>query len=172
MLAAAHRPGSPRPRFGPAPVGSVPRLAFDSPLGRLTVFETDGAITAVVWGDKSAGPATPLLHDAKRQLLAYFAGKRRDFDLPLAPEGTPAERHVWAAMAAIPYGQTRSYGEIGRDVQMEPRAVGQACGRNPLPILLPCHRVTGADGTLVGYSGSGGIETKSKLLQLEGALLI
>lgn len=148
------------------------RLALDSPLGRLTVFEQDSQITAVVWGDKSAGPATPLLHDAKRQLLAYFEKKRRDFDLPLAPEGTEDERRIWAAMAAIPYGETRSYGEIGRALQIEPRAVGRACARNPLPILLPCHRVTGAEGELVGYSGSGGTETKRKLLQLEGALLL
>jgi methylated-DNA-[protein]-cysteine S-methyltransferase len=75
-------------------------------------------------------------------------------------------------MAAIPYGETRSYGEIGHVLDIEPRAVGHACGRNPLPILLPCHRVTGLGGKLVGYSGSGGIETKRKLLQLEGALLI
>jgi methylated-DNA-[protein]-cysteine S-methyltransferase len=150
----------------------MPRLSLDSPLGRLTVFEQDGSITALVWGDKSAGPATPLLQNAKRQLLAYFERKRRDFDLPLLPEGTADEKRIWAAMAAIPYGETRSYGEIGRLLDIEPRAVGQACGRNPLPILLPCHRVTGADGTLVGYSGSGGIETKRMLLQLEGALLL
>ena len=150
----------------------MPRLSLDSPVGRLTLFEQDGAITAIVWGDKSAGPVTPLLEKAKRQLLAYFAGKLRDFDLPLAPEGTDDEKRVWAAMAAIPYGETRSYGEIGRDLQIEPRAVGHACGRNPLPIILPCHRVTGADGKLVGYSDSGGIETKRALLQLEGALLL
>jgi len=148
------------------------RLSLDTPLGRLTIFEQDGAIAALVWGDKSSGPATPLLHDAKRQLLAYFAGKRRSFELPLAPEGTADEQRVWAAMADIPYGETRSYGDIARLVDINPRAVGQACGRNPLPIFLPCHRVTGADGALVGYSGSGGIETKRKLLQLEGALLI
>ena len=130
---------------------------------------------AVVWGDKSAGPATPLLEKAKRQFAGLFlnAGKRRDFDLPLAPEGRRRrEAHPGGALAAIPYGETRSYGEIGRDLQIEPRAVGQACGRNPLPILLPCHRVTGADGKLVGYSGSGGIETKRALLQLEGSLLL
>jgi methylated-DNA-[protein]-cysteine S-methyltransferase len=150
----------------------VPRLSLDSPLGRLTIFEQGGAITALVWGDKSSGPATPLLHDAKRQLLAYFAGKRQQFDLPLAPEGTADEQRVWAAMADIPYGETRSYGDIAKLTDVNPRAVGQACGRNPLPILLPCHRVTGADGALVGYSGSGGIETKRKLLLLEGALLL
>lgn len=148
------------------------RLALDSPLGRLTVFEQDGQLTAVVWGDKSSGPATPLLHEAKRQLQAYFEKRRRDFDLPLAPEGTEDERRVWAAMAAIPYGETRSYGDIAKLTDVNPRLVGQACGRNPLPILLPCHRVTGAEGELVGYSGSGGIETKRKLLQLEGALLL
>ncbi|HWE74171.1 MAG TPA: methylated-DNA--[protein]-cysteine S-methyltransferase [Stellaceae bacterium] len=150
----------------------MPRLSFDSPLGRLTVFEQDGSITALVWGDKSAGPATPLLQSAERQLIAYFEKKRRDFDLPLVPEGTADEKRIWEAMAAIPYGETRSYGEIGRLLDIEPRAIGQACGRNKLPILLPCHRVTGADGKLVGYSGNGGIETKRKLLQLEGALLI
>jgi methylated-DNA-[protein]-cysteine S-methyltransferase len=150
----------------------MPRLSLDSPLGRLTIFEQDGVITALVWGDKSAGPATPLLEKAKRQLLAYFAGKRRDFDLPLAPEGTEDEKRVWTAMTAIPFGETRSYGDIAKLTGVNPRLVGQACGRNPLPILLPCHRVTGADGALVGYSGSGGIETKRKLLQLEGALLI
>ncbi len=150
----------------------MPRLSLDSPLGRITIFEQDGAVTALVWGDKSSGPATPLLEKAKRQLLAYFAGKRRDFDLPLAPEGSDDEKRVWAAMADIPYGETRSYGDIAKVTDVNPRLVGQACGRNPLPILLPCHRVTGADGKLVGYSGSGGIETKRKLLQLEGALLL
>jgi len=148
------------------------RLSLPSPLGRLTLFEAGGAITALIWGGKSAGTASPLLRDAKRQLDAYFAGKRRHFDLPLAPEGSPSEQRVWAVMAQIPYGETRSYGDIAQALGLSPRAVGHACARNPLPILLPCHRVTASDGELGGYSGDGGVETKRRLLQLEGALLL
>jgi len=148
------------------------RLSFASPLGRLTLFEENGAITALIWGGKSAGRASPVLHQAKRQLDAYFAGRRRSFDLPLAPSGSRSEQHVWALMAAIPYGETRSYGELARELALSPRAVGRACARNPLPILLPCHRVTGADGELGGYSGEGGTETKRRLLTLEKALLL
>ncbi len=150
----------------------MPRLSLPSPLGRLTLFEEGAAITALVWGGKSAGKPTRLLEDAKRQLAAYFAGKRKAFDLPLLPEGSPDEQRVWALMAEIPYGETRSYGELARALSLSPRAVGHACGRNPLPIFLPCHRVVSADGELGGYSGNGGVETKRKLLQLEGALLL
>ncbi len=150
----------------------MPRLSLPSPVGRLTLFEDGGAITALVWGGKSAGKPTRLLQDAKRQLTAYFAGRRKDFALPLAPEGSPDEQRVWALMAKIPYGATRSYGALARDLQLSPRAVGHACGRNPLPIFLPCHRVVGAHGELGGYSGAGGVETKRKLLQVEGALLL
>ncbi len=148
------------------------RLSFASPLGRLTLFEEGGAITALIWGGKSAGKASPLLQTAKRQLEAYFAGRRKFFDLPLAPEGSPGEQRVWALMAKIPYGETRSYGELAQALKLSPRAIGRACARNPLPILLPCHRVTGAGGELGGYSGEGGVETKRRLLQLEGALLL
>jgi len=150
----------------------LPRLAIQSPLGRLTIFEENGAITALIWGGKSAGKPTKLLEDAKRQLASYFAGKRKSFDLPLKPEGSPDEQRVWVAMAKIPYGETRSYGDLARTLDLNPRLIGQACGRNPLPILLPCHRVVSADGALGGYSGEGGVETKRKLLMLEGALLI
>jgi len=150
----------------------MPRLMLPSPLGRLTLFETDGALTTLMWGGKPSGKPSPVLIEARHQLDAYFAGKRRDFDLPLAPEGTETEQRIWALMAKIPYGETRSYGELGRDLDINPRAIGQACGRNPLPIFLPCHRVVAANGELHGYSGAGGIETKRKLLQLEHALLI
>jgi methylated-DNA-[protein]-cysteine S-methyltransferase len=150
----------------------VPRLSFASPLGRLTLFEEDGALTALIWGGKSAGKASPLLHAAKRQLEAYFAGRRKVFDLPLAPDGSPAEQRVWTLMATIPYGETRSYGQLAQTLKLSPRAIGRACARNPLPILLPCHRVTAATGELGGYSGAGGIETKRRLLLLEGALLL
>lgn len=138
----------------------------------MTLFEEGGAITALIWGGKSAGKASPVLREAKRQLDAYFAGRRKLFDLSLAPDGSATEQRVWALMAKIPYGETRSYGELAQTLNLSPRAVGRACARNPLPILLPCHRVTGADGELGGYSGEGGIETKRRLLQLEGALLL
>ena len=148
------------------------RLSFVSPLGRLTLFEENGALTALIWGGKAAGTASPLLHQAKRQLEAYFAGRRRSFDLPMAPSGSPSEQRVWTLMASIPYGETRSYGELARTLDLSPRAIGRACARNPLPILLPCHRVTGADGELGGYSGEGGVETKRRLLTLEKAILL
>ncbi len=152
----------------------MPRLAFDSPLGRLTIFEEDGRLAALDFGGKRppSGEPTRLLLEAKRQLGAYFEGRRKEFDLPLAPAGSPFERRVWELMSAIPYGDTRTYGDLARALAAAPRAVGQACGRNPLPILIPCHRVLAADGKLGGYSGGKGAETKRRLLMLEGALLV
>lgn len=153
-------------------MSAVPQLSLPSPIGRLTIFEENGAITSLVWGGKSTGKPSRQLLSAKRQLVAYFAGTRKAFSLPLAPEGTDSERRVWALMAKIPYGETRTYGDLAAPLGMSPRAVGRACARNPLPIFLPCHRVIGADGSLGGYSGEGGAETKRKLLLLEGALLL
>jgi len=151
----------------------MPRLSLESPFGRLSLFEENGAIVALDWGGKrSTGAPTPLLLQAKRQLDAYLAGKRHDFDLPLAPEGSAFERRVWRLMDAIPYGETRSYGELASGLDAAPRAIGQACGRNPIPILIPCHRVLAADGALGGYSGGKGVDTKRRLLVLEGALLV
>jgi len=107
----------------------MPRLSLTSPVGRLTLFEEGGAITALVWGGKSAGQPTRILNDAKRQLAAYFAGKRKSFDLDLAPEGSAAELRVWAAMRAIPYGETRSYGELARALKLSPRAQARPTAR-------------------------------------------
>jgi methylated-DNA-[protein]-cysteine S-methyltransferase len=146
-------------------------LTIESPVGALTITEEKGAITAIGWGGERRGDKTPLLAEAARQLAAYFAGRLHRFDLPLAPNGSPFERRVWAAMQEIPYGQTRSYGELARAVQSAPRAVGGACGRNPIPIVIPCHRVLARAG-LGGYSGAGGLETKSALLALEGAAAV
>jgi methylated-DNA-[protein]-cysteine S-methyltransferase len=151
----------------------MPRLTLESPLGRLTLFEEDGRLVALDWGGKrAAGEPTSMLREAKRQLAAYFEGRRRAFDLPLAPWGSPFELRVWQLMTDIPYGETRSYGDLARELAAAPRAVGQACGRNPLPILIPCHRVLAAEGRLGGYSGGKGTETKRRLLMLEGALLV
>lgn len=149
----------------------MPQLSLHSPVGDITVSEEDGAIVAIEWGWGRDQAETALLRRARRELLAYFDGKRTEFDLPLAPAGTAHQRRVWEALRRIPYGQTRSYGELARALRSGPRAVGSANGRNPIPIVIPCHRVIGADGALGGYSGDGGVETKRYLLALEGARL-
>ena len=144
-------------------------LTVPSPFGPLTVIEDDGTLVALDWhAGADNRPPTPLLTAAAEQLAAYFAGDRKDFDLPVAPCGSAHDRAVWRAMCAIPWGQTRTYGEVARDIGSSPRAVGGACGANPLPIIVPCHRILAAGGQLGGYSGAGGGATKRKLLALEG----
>ena len=147
----------------------MPSLSIPSPVGQLTIDEEDDAIVAIRWADEPAGNGSPLLAEAARQLDAYFAGQRSHFDLPLAPAGSPFEARVWSAMQLIPYGETRSYGDLASMIGSAPRPVGRACGRNPIPIVIPCHRVL-ARGGLGGYSGQGGLATKQSLLTLEGAL--
>ena len=156
---------------------------YDLPLiGGVSLVEEDGRILALDLvrkdgGRKSGPPAanaaderTPLLREAGRQLKAYLAGRLRDFDLPLAPQGTPFQQKVWAALTAIPYGETRSYKQVAEAVGCPKgcRAVGMANNRNPIAIVIPCHRVIGADGALVGYGG--GLAVKEVLLRLEGRL--
>jgi methylated-DNA-[protein]-cysteine S-methyltransferase len=115
-----------------------------------------------------AAPDTPLFRALARQLAEYLAGRRRAFDLPLDPAGTPFQSRVWAALAAIPYGEVRTYAALARQLgEGSPRAVGAAVGRNPLGIVIPCHRAVGADGGLTGYGG--GLGRKRALLVLEGA---
>lgn len=142
-------------------------LSISSPVGHLLFEEEGGALIAVHWGKGPAGNGSPLLAEAARQIDAYFAGKLRDFDLPLRPAGSDFEQRVWAAMQEIPYGETRSYGDLATATYSAPRAVGRACGRNPIPIVIPCHRVLGK-GWMGGYSGEGGLATKQALLTLEG----
>ena len=145
-----------------------------SPIGPLTLVEENDALVAVRWNfdlprDAAplALPSTPLLRQAAAELAAYFAGQLREFTVPLAPKGTPFQQKVWAALREIPYGETRSYKEIAAMVGNEKtcRAVGMANNRNPLPIFIPCHRVVGSDGKLVGYAG--GLDVKTFLLELE-----
>jgi methylated-DNA-[protein]-cysteine S-methyltransferase len=143
-------------------------ISFDSPVGRLAIAEEADAIVAIGWGAHPDGEPTPLLCEARRQLAAYFGGGIRRFDLPLAPPGSPFERRVWTAMQAIPYGETRRYGELAMELGSAPRAIGRACGRNPIPIVIPCHRVL-ARGGIGGYSGGAGLATKRALLALEAA---
>ena len=147
----------------------MPLLSISSPVGDLVLEEADGALVAIRWGGNGGGNGSALLNEAAAQLEAYFAGRLSRFDLPLRPAGSPFELRCWAAMQAIPYGETRSYGELAGAVGSAPRAVGGACGRNPLPIVIPCHRVLGK-GSMGGYSGDGGLRTKEALLALEGGL--
>jgi methylated-DNA-[protein]-cysteine S-methyltransferase len=144
-------------------------LSLASPLGPLTVFEDDGAVVAVEFGRAPGGEETPLLEEASRQLDAYFDGRLRDFSLPLAAAGSAFQRSVWAAIASIPYGETRTYGDLSTRLGSAARAIGGACARNPIPIIIPCHRVVGTGNRLTGYSGGEGIDTKRVLLALEVA---
>ena len=152
----------------------MPQLSLHSPLGDLTLTEEDGAIVALDWGraPKEFQGETKLLTRAKNQLDAYFAGTRQKFTLPLRPAGSAFQHSVWAAMQAIPYGQTLTYGKIAQQVEGSARAVGTACGRNPLPIIVPCHRVLGSGGAEGGFSGGKGLPTKRQLLALEGVVLL
>lgn len=144
------------------------RITLSSPAGQLCITEQDGAIVALGWDGAPMGVETPLLAEARRQIEAYFARTRETFDLPLRVDGSDFQRAVCAAMLAIPFGETSTYGDIARVLNVPAQAVGQACGANPIPLLIPCHRVLGAK-TLGGYSGAGGIETKVALLRHEGA---
>ena len=144
----------------------MPQLSLHSPFGDLTVSEENGAIVAVDWGWGRDQTETPLLLRARSQLFAYFDGARREFDLPLAPAGSPFRARVWAALRTIPYGETRTYGDLAAALGSAARAIGQANGANPIPILIPCHRVVAGNG-LGGYSGGDGAATKRALLALE-----
>lgn len=155
---------------------------MDSPIGELRIVGRDGAITAIEFtpfrppvdgrplGDRVDDD--PVLTEAVRQLTAYFGGELTEFDLPLAPRGTDFQQRVWEQLSRIEWGETATYGEIARRLGMTnaaSRAVGLANGRNPIPVVVPCHRVIGADGTLTGYAG--GLERKQTLLDLETAAL-
>ncbi|HEU4961297.1 MAG TPA: methylated-DNA--[protein]-cysteine S-methyltransferase [Sphingomonas sp.] len=151
---------------------------IDSPVGRLTLVASERHLIAIAWQRETDEPPFgavreddphPVLDETERQLGAYFAGDLQDFDLPLAFRGTDFQRQVWHALLTIPFGETRSYRDIavqlGRPTAT--RAVGAANGANPIPIVAPCHRVIGANGSLTGFGG--GLENKAFLLDLEGA---
>jgi methylated-DNA-[protein]-cysteine S-methyltransferase len=151
-------------------------LFLDSPIGRLRLVSDGKHLVKIEFenqynADEAANEtADPVLEASATQLKEYFAGKRHSFDLPLAAAGTDFQRSVWAALAAIPYGELRSYRDIAQSIAKPKavRAVGAANGRNPLPIVVPCHRVIGADGSLTGFAG--GLQAKTYLLELEGAI--
>ena len=150
---------------------------IDSPIGELRLVERSGAITAIEFspfrpadgrplGDRDE--PHPLLVETSRQLAAYFARDLKEFDLPLSPQGTDFQRRVWDVLVGVGYGETASYGEVAHRLGMTgaaSRAVGLANGRNPIPVVIPCHRVIGANGTLTGYAG--GLARKQTLLSLE-----
>ena len=148
---------------------------FDTPWGPMALAAEGDAITRLYLPNtpipRIASQETPLLARAREQLTEYFHRRRKVFDLPLAPQGTPFQKRVWAALEAIPYGQTRAYRDIAREVDSPRgfRAVGMANNRNPIPILIPCHRVVGSNGSLTGYAG--GLALKQALLELEGVTL-
>ena len=145
----------------------------NTPVGKLCIGERDGAITRVTWQQLPKEwvlEETELIKKCKQELDEFFEGKRKTFDLPLAPEGTAFQKKVWDALREIPYGETRTYKDIAIAVDSPKgfRAVGMANNKNPIAILIPCHRVIGAGGSLTGYAG--GLDIKRKLLELEGVL--
>jgi methylated-DNA-[protein]-cysteine S-methyltransferase len=159
--------------------------AIPSPIGELLLAADDSGLTAIRFEQnrhgrderadwtpvaRAHGAAVRVLAAARAQLDAYFAAEITSFDLPLSPQGTPFQQRVWAALRDIPFGETTSYGELARRIgdPKAVRAVGAANGRNPLPLVVPCHRVIGADGSLVGFGG--GMDRKRWLLQHEGAV--
>jgi len=153
---------------------SLASTTLDTPLGPLHLLAGDEGLVAVTLPEQPApeagardGAGHPVLERARAQLADYFAGRLQQFDLPLAPRGTGFQREVWIALAAIPFGATRSYADIARQLgrPTASRAVGAANGRNPLPIVVPCHRVVGTDGSLTGYAG--GLACKEWLLRHE-----
>ncbi len=148
----------------------MPLISLHSPIGPLSVAEEEGAIVALDWGWGSVQSPTPLLERARVQLHAYFDGDPAPFDLPLAPAGTGYQRRVWMALCGVPRGEVWTYGRLARAAGGSPRSVGGAMGRNPIPVIIPCHRVV-AEGGPGGYSGAGGLATKRYLLGLEGAAL-
>ena len=141
---------------------------IDTPVGHLTVTEHDGAIVGIHDGDTELQSLTPLLRRACDQLLAYFDGSRREFDVPVSPPGSAFQRRVWNAMRRIPFGTVASYGGVAREIGTGPRAVGNACAANPVMILIPCHRVLAAGGKIGGYSN---LALKRRLLCHEGIIL-
>ncbi|WP_037310794.1 methylated-DNA--[protein]-cysteine S-methyltransferase [Ruegeria halocynthiae] len=146
----------------------MPMIAVETQFGRLGVEETDGAITRLVWNGRDDEPDTPLLQEAAAQLTAYDQGRLERFDLPYRVAGSEFLQQVCDLMFAIPLGDTRTYGDIAKELGQPPQPVGQACGANPIPVIIPCHRVLAANG-LGGFSGDGGVETKVALLRHERA---
>ena len=139
-----------------------------TPVGILGLVEENDRITQLLWHGENSGFRSAVLKRGIDQLEAYFAGDLDRFDLPLAPQGTPFQQQVYRQMLAIPKGETRTYGDLARAIDCPAQPIGQACGSNPIPIIIPCHRVVGTKG-IGGFSGEGGVEMKIRLLRHEQA---
>ena len=142
-------------------------LSLSSSVGWITLFETSNKIIALEWGQVKTQTRSPTLITAKTEIIEYLNNERKEFSIPLNPTGTNFQESVWAIIAKIPYGQTRTYGEIANQLNSAPRPIGGACHANPIPILIPCHRVIGANNKLTGFSGAFGVQTKQSLIKLE-----
>lgn len=149
-------------------ITDMPSASLNTPIGPLTVDARDGKIFRLRWVDDPSGEITPELQAALDQLRQYFDGTLEAFDLPLQVDGSDLQRAVCKAMYAIPLGETRTYGDLADELGVPAQAIGGACGGNPIPVIIPCHRVLGAS-TLGGFSGMGGVETKVWLLKHEKA---
>lgn len=145
----------------------MPTAIIDSPVGPVSITEANGRIIRIRFGTTPPDGHGEILDRAVDQMRAYFSGELFEFDLPLAPPATPFQAAMRAAMLAIPYGQMRTYGDLAAALDTNARAIGQGCGDNPLPIVVPCHRVVAAGGRLGGFSGGKGRETKRRLLNFE-----
>ncbi|MBT5765324.1 MAG: methylated-DNA--[protein]-cysteine S-methyltransferase [Kordiimonadaceae bacterium] len=143
------------------------QLSVHSPIGDLTISEEEGEIVSLDWGWSPFQEENEILLKTKFLLDQYFDDENPTFDLPLNPHGTEFQKNVWKIMCEIPYGKILTYGDISDRLNSHARAVGMACGANPIPIIIPCHRVIGKNGKLTGFSGGEGIETKRYLLELE-----
>jgi methylated-DNA-[protein]-cysteine S-methyltransferase len=136
--------------------------------GWFSLVEEDGQITQLLWEKRTSGFRSNVLKEGLNQLEAYFAGTLTQFDLPLAPKGTDFQQQVYRIMQDIPFGDVLTYGEVAKKLGVPAQPIGQACGSNPIPVIIPCHRIVGT-GHLGGFSGMGGVETKVRLLRHEGA---
>jgi methylated-DNA-[protein]-cysteine S-methyltransferase len=146
-------------------------LTIDTPVGALTLRGDGEAITRISWLDHGKPAPTDerdrLCDQAARELLSYFSGQLTTFTVPVTLRGSALQLGVWEVMRRIPFGEVLTYGDVARAVSSEPQAVGTACGQNPIPVIVPCHRIVGAGGKLTGFSGGNGIETKAFLLDHE-----
>jgi len=147
---------------------AMPSASLNTPIGPLTIDSHVGTIWRLRWCEDPQGEETPELSESLRQLAAYFDGKLTQFDLPLQVRGSDLQCAVCEAMLDIPFGETRTYGDLAAELGAPAQTIGGACGGNPIPVIIPCHRILGAS-TLGGFSGLGGIETKVWLLRHEGA---
>ncbi len=139
---------------------------LQTPFGNWGLAADENAITGLIWNAEPLGKTSPLLAEGIKQLQAYIDGRLQVFDLPLSPKGSAFQQKVFAAMLDIPFGQTVTYGDIAKSLDCPAQPVGQACGANPIPIIIPCHRVLAKSG-IGGFSGHGGVESKIALLKFE-----